>query len=132
MLSQSSTRKLVTTSHGARALSSKPKANPLFSFVPSNPLPEKPRKVGRTEIRGPYYSNFGPRMAKDVFDTFGEYIDGVKYSGGTFTLQSLSSLKENIKIAHDHGAYVSTGGFLEKILASSNGCLLYTSDAADE
>lgn len=35
--------------------------------------------------------------------------------------QEEQSLRKVIQIAHDHGAYVSTGGFLEKLLASTNG-----------
>ncbi|KAK1773792.1 hypothetical protein QBC45DRAFT_426749 [Copromyces sp. CBS 386.78] len=32
-----------------------------FGFVRHNPRPPKPRKVGVTEIRGPYYSAMGKR-----------------------------------------------------------------------
>lgn len=35
--------------------------------------------------------------------------------------QQEDSLRKVIQIAHDNGAYVSTGGFIEKLLATSNG-----------
>ena len=40
-----------------------------FGFVRHNSRPPKPRKVGVTEIRGPYYSAMGANYLKDVFDT---------------------------------------------------------------
>ncbi|KAK3348513.1 hypothetical protein B0H65DRAFT_548286 [Neurospora tetraspora] len=36
-----------------------------FGFVRHNPRPPKPRKVGVTEIRGPYYSAMGKRYLQD-------------------------------------------------------------------
>ncbi len=41
-----------------------------FGFARHNPRPPKPRKIGVTEIRGPYYSAIGKRYLQDVFDTF--------------------------------------------------------------
>jgi phosphosulfolactate synthase (CoM biosynthesis protein A) len=40
-----------------------------FGFVRHNTRPPKPRKVGVTEIRGPYYSVMGKHYLKDVLDT---------------------------------------------------------------
>jgi hypothetical protein len=40
-----------------------------FGFVRHNPRPPKPRKVGVTEIRGPYYSAMGKRYLEDVLET---------------------------------------------------------------
>lgn len=92
-----------------------------FPFIPMNALEPKPRKHGLTEIRGPYYSMMGPRYLQDIFETFGEYVDGVKYAGGSFTLQDKDSLKKMVEIAHDNGAYISTGGFIERLLSSGLG-----------
>jgi hypothetical protein len=40
-----------------------------FGFIRHNTRPAKPRKVGVTEIRGPYYSAMGKRYLKDVLET---------------------------------------------------------------
>lgn len=40
-----------------------------FGFVRHNTCPQKPRKVGVTEIRGPYYSAMGKNYLQDVLDT---------------------------------------------------------------
>jgi phosphosulfolactate synthase (CoM biosynthesis protein A) len=40
-----------------------------FGFIRHNPRPPKPRKVGVTEIRGPYYSVMGKRYLQDVLET---------------------------------------------------------------
>ncbi|KAG8917636.1 hypothetical protein FRC02_002998, partial [Tulasnella sp. 418] len=59
----------------------------LFSFLPTNKLPVKPRQIGRTEIRAAYYTPLGPRYLSDIFETYGSYVDGIKFAGGSFTLQ---------------------------------------------
>jgi hypothetical protein len=41
-----------------------------FGFIRHNNRPAKPRKVGVTEIRGPYYSAMGKRYLKDVLETW--------------------------------------------------------------
>lgn len=40
-----------------------------FGFIRHNARPPKPRKIGVTEIRGPYYSAMGKRHLEDVFET---------------------------------------------------------------
>lgn len=40
-----------------------------FGFIRHNKRPPKPRTVGVTEIRGPYYSAMGKRYLEDVFET---------------------------------------------------------------
>lgn len=40
-----------------------------FGFVRHNNRPPKPRSVGVTEIRGPYYSVMGKRYLQDVLET---------------------------------------------------------------
>lgn len=40
-----------------------------FGFVRHNKRPQKPRKVGVTEIRGPYYSAMGTNYLSDVLNT---------------------------------------------------------------
>lgn len=40
-----------------------------FSFIPRAARSTKPRKTGITEIRGPYYSAYGPRHLADLLET---------------------------------------------------------------
>jgi phosphosulfolactate synthase (CoM biosynthesis protein A) len=87
-----------------------------FSFIPRAARTSKPRKTGLTEIRGPYYSAYGPRHLADVLDIAGRWIDGVKYAGGSFALMPPDIVKSMNKLAHDHDAYVSTGGWIENVL----------------
>ncbi|KIM93483.1 hypothetical protein OIDMADRAFT_61629 [Oidiodendron maius Zn] len=71
-----------------------------LGFVRSNPRTPKPRELGVTEIRGPYYSTYGKRHLQVVMDTLGHHVDVV----------------ELIDIAHENDVYVSTGGFMEHAL----------------
>ncbi|OJD28366.1 hypothetical protein ACJ73_00237 [Blastomyces percursus] len=87
-----------------------------LGFARSNPIPAKPRKRGVTEIRGPYYSVMGKRYLADVLETMGHYVDGLKFSGGSFSLFEEKKLKELIDLAHQHDVYVSTGGWAEHLL----------------
>jgi phosphosulfolactate synthase (CoM biosynthesis protein A) len=87
-----------------------------FSFLRSNRRPEKPRRTGVTEVRGPYYSTMGTRYLQDVLETMGTHIDALKFAGGSFTLMPERVLCEIIEIAHAHDVLVSTGGFIEHVL----------------
>ncbi|KAE8333769.1 hypothetical protein BDV39DRAFT_188148 [Aspergillus sergii] len=68
-----------------------------FGFARSNPRPPKPRSKGVTEIRGPYYT-------------------GLTANIGSFSLFQEKPLRELIDLAHEHGVYVSTGGWAEHLL----------------
>ncbi|KAI1455779.1 putative sulfonate biosynthesis enzyme [Annulohypoxylon moriforme] len=92
-----------------------------FGFTRHNPTPPKPRSRGVTEIRGPYYTVMGPRYLSDVLETMGPHVDGLKFAGGSFSLFSEAPLRQLIDLAHANGVYVSTGGWIEHILASSGG-----------
>jgi phosphosulfolactate synthase (CoM biosynthesis protein A) len=92
-----------------------------YGFVRHNPIPPKPRDKAVTEIRGPYYSVMGTRYLSDVLETMGTHVDGLKFAGGSFSLFPADGLQELIRLAHSHGVYVSTGGWIEHILASSGG-----------
>jgi len=76
----------------------------------------KPRAVGLTEIRGPYYSAAGTRYLADVFETMGVYVDSLKFAGGSFCLMPPERVREMIDLCHGHDVLVSTGGFLERAL----------------
>jgi phosphosulfolactate synthase (CoM biosynthesis protein A) len=81
-----------------------------FAFVRINQREAKPRRRGLTEIRGPYYSVVGTRHLSDILETMGEYVDGVKYAGGSFALMPRKRVQELNELAHKFDVYVSTGG----------------------
>lgn len=81
-----------------------------------NRRPGKPRKRGVTEIRGPYYTVMGKRYLHDILETMGEYVDALKFAGGSFTLMPPKAVKELTDLAHEHDVLVSTGGFIEYVL----------------
>jgi phosphosulfolactate synthase (CoM biosynthesis protein A) len=87
-----------------------------FSFLPLNTRPAKPRSRGVTEIRGPYYTVFGTRYLTDLLETAGEYVDTLKFAGGSFALVPRQTLRQIIDLCHASGVLVSTGGFLERVL----------------
>src|SRR5215469_12831106 len=87
-----------------------------FPFIRMNEREGKPRTRGITEIRGPYYTPMGKRYLEDVLETMGEYVDSLKFAGGSFTLMPEKQLKEIIDLAHRYNVLVSTGGFIEHVL----------------
>ncbi len=91
-----------------------------FDFVKLEPLPPKPRARGIVEIRGPYYTSVTLGYLKDILDDWGEYIDGYKFAGGSMRLLERERVKEIIKVCHDNGVYVSTGGFVERVIVEGS------------
>lgn len=87
-----------------------------FSFLRMNERQAKPRSRGITEIRGPYYTPMGKNYLEDVLQTMGEYVDSLKFAGGSFTLLPREALKGIIDVAHSYDVMVSTGGFIEYVL----------------
>jgi phosphosulfolactate synthase (CoM biosynthesis protein A) len=87
-----------------------------FAFLPLNQRKAKPRKRGITEIRGPYYTPMGRRYLEDILETMGEYVDALKFAGGSFSLMPRKALKELIDLCHACDVLVSTGGFIEHVL----------------
>ncbi|GAA3760175.1 phosphosulfolactate synthase [Microbacterium kribbense] len=98
--------------------------NVAFNFIPRAYRAPKPRTVGLTEIRAPYYSTFGTRHLADVFDVAGAWVDGIKWAGGSFALVPPDQVRAFSDIAHEHDAYVSSGGWIETVLR-------YGDDAVD-
>lgn len=87
-----------------------------FSFLPLNSREGKPRKRGVTEIRGPYYTPMGKSYLEDVLGTMGEYVDILKFAGGSFSLMPRKAVKELIDLCHCFDVKVDTGGFIEHVL----------------
>src|SRR5213592_260809 len=88
-----------------------------FPFLQINEREPKPRKRGLTEIRGPYYSVVGRRYLEDLFETMGAYVDSLKFADGSFTLMPKKAVREIVDLCHKYDVLVSTGGFIERVLA---------------
>lgn len=87
-----------------------------FDFIRLNQRPGKPRRQGVTEIRGPYYTPMGKRTLQDILETMGEYVDALKFAGGSFSLMPRSAVQELLDLCHQYDVLVSTGGFMEYVL----------------
>ena len=87
-----------------------------FDFVEISEVPPKPRKTGVIEIRGPYYAPTTTGYVKDLLEMWGDYIDGFKFAGGSMRLLSVDMVKNILNVCHDYDVYVSTGGFVERII----------------
>ncbi|KZT04648.1 2R-phospho-3-sulfolactate synthase [Laetiporus sulphureus 93-53] len=111
------TRALTTT---APRLAPKAQVFP-FDFLPANSLDTKPRIKGLTEIRGPYYAPVTKTYLDELLSDWGDYVDGIKFAGGAFSLMPEEKLRNLIETAHKHNCYVSTGGFIERVLSASGG-----------
>lgn len=96
-----------------------------FDFVNIDMPPRKPRKSGIIEIRGPYYSSVSYGYLKDLLSDWGDYVDGYKFAGGSFRLLSRQRLRQIIQVCHANRVYVSTGGFVERVIVQG-------SDAVDQ
>jgi phosphosulfolactate synthase (CoM biosynthesis protein A) len=88
-----------------------------FAFLRLNERPAKPRTRGVTEIRGPYYTPVGRCYLEDLFEAMGMYVDTLKYAGGSFALMPREAVRALNDRCHEHQVEVSTGGFLEYVLA---------------
>jgi phosphosulfolactate synthase (CoM biosynthesis protein A) len=74
----------------------------------------------------------GRRYLKDILDTVGEYVDTLKFSGGSFALMPRAAVRELIEICHDHDVTVSTGGFVEHVLTRGSDLVRrYVGECAD-
>jgi phosphosulfolactate synthase (CoM biosynthesis protein A) len=58
----------------------------------------------------------GRHCLEDILDTMGNYVDSLKFAGGSFTLMPRRAVGEIINLCHEHDVLVSTGGFLEQVL----------------
>ncbi|XP_012091431.1 protein HEAT-STRESS-ASSOCIATED 32 isoform X2 [Jatropha curcas] len=89
---------------------------PWKTFEDDEDRPEKPRRYGVTEIRGPQYTLLSQNMLQDIFESMGQFVDGLKFSEGSHSLMPKSFIKEVIDVAHQHDVYVSTGDWAEHLL----------------
>ncbi|MEM3655251.1 MAG: phosphosulfolactate synthase [Thermoprotei archaeon] len=87
-----------------------------FEFVSTMREPPNKGGNGLVEIRGPYYSAVTLDYLRGLLDDWGEYIDGLKFAGGSFSLLSEQRLKAYIDVCHSHDVFVDTGGWIERVL----------------
>ena len=88
-----------------------------FDFVRIDMPKEKPRKTGVIEFRGPYYNTVSYGYLEDLLDDWAYYVDGYKFAGGSMRLLPRTKVKQIIQLCHNHKVYVSTGGFVERVIA---------------
>lgn len=86
------------------------------TFFEEEDRPEKPRRYGVTEMRGPYFSLLSQNLLQDIFESSGQFVDGLKFAGGSHSLMSRSYIKEVTSMARKHEVYVSTGDWAEHLL----------------
>ncbi|XP_057472065.1 protein HEAT-STRESS-ASSOCIATED 32 [Actinidia eriantha] len=86
------------------------------SFFEDEDRPEKPRRYGVTEMRGPHYTLLSQNLLQDIFESMGHFVDGLKFSGGSHSLMPKAYIKEVTNMAHKHNVYVSTGDWAEHLL----------------
>lgn len=55
-------------------------------------------------------------VIQDVFKSMGQFVDGLKFSGGSHSLLPKTFIREVTDMAHKHDVYVSTGGWGEHLL----------------
>ncbi|XP_059661116.1 protein HEAT-STRESS-ASSOCIATED 32-like [Cornus florida] len=86
------------------------------SFFENEDRPEKPRRFGVTEMRGPHYTLFSQNLIQDIFESMGQFVDGLKFTGGSHSLMQKDFVKDVTNMAHKHNIYVSTGDWAEHLL----------------
>lgn len=91
-----------------------------FNFIKIDMPPKKPRQTGIIEMRGPYYTPISYGYLKDLLDDWGEYVDGYKFAGGSMRLLSKQRVRQITRICHAHQVYVSTGGFVERVIVQGS------------
>jgi phosphosulfolactate synthase (CoM biosynthesis protein A) len=91
-----------------------------FEFVKIDMPPEKPRNAGIVEFRGPYYNSVSYGYLKELLDDWAYYVDGYKFAGGFMRLLSSARVRQIIQVCHGYGLYVSTGGFVERVIVQGS------------
>lgn len=86
------------------------------SFYEDEDRPEKPRTYGVTEVRGPHCSLFSQNLLDDIFESMGDFVDGLKFTGGSHSLLPKTYIREVTDMAHKHNVYVTTGDWAEHML----------------
>lgn len=85
-------------------------------FLRRNERAAKPRDVGITEARGPYYHTFGLRHVSDLLDVAGAYVDWLKIPAPSLALLPRDQLRKLSELCHDHDVRMSAGGLIETVV----------------
>jgi phosphosulfolactate synthase (CoM biosynthesis protein A) len=85
-------------------------------FLRRNDRAAKPRDVGVTEVRGPYYSTFGPAHLDDMLVASAPYVDWLKVPGPAIALLPPAALARMVSVCHDHDVKLSAGGLIELVV----------------
>ena len=91
-----------------------------FDFVKISDLPPKPRKSGVIEIRGPDDTPMTIGYLMDFLE-MGDYTSTALNLLEGHALLFVDIVKRILKVCHDHDVYVSTGGFVERIIVQGPG-----------
>jgi phosphosulfolactate synthase (CoM biosynthesis protein A) len=91
-------------------------AEATMPFLRRNEREGKPRRVGVTEVRGPYYSTFGPAYLKDLLAAAGPYVDWLKIPGPSLALLPEPALAQMVAVCHEHDVKASAGGLIESVV----------------
>lgn len=67
-------------------------------------------------MRGPHYTLSSQNVIQEIFESVGQFVDGLKFSGGSHSLLPRDFMKEVTEMAHRHDIYVSTGDWAEHLL----------------
>ena len=59
--------------------------------------------------------NYAFGVSQDVFESMGQFVDGLKFDGGSHSLMPTNFIKEVTDMAHKHDVYVSTGDWAEHL-----------------
>ncbi len=62
----------------------------------------------------------GKRYLEDILETMGNYIDILKFAGGSFSLMPRKAVKDLIGLCHSYNVLVDTGGYIEHVLTQGN------------
>lgn len=58
---------------------------------------------------------------QDILESMGQFVDGLKFTGGSHSLMPKTFIKEITDMAHRHNVYVSTGDWAEHLLREGPG-----------
>ena len=92
-----------------------------FSFINLNERSEKPREAGLTEIRD---MQIGLRGLQDLCEVAGDYIDILKFGGGSQALENRELVEKKIALCKQYQIDVSTGGLLERVVLQGAGAVI--------
>lgn len=101
------------------------------TLAPLRRNPESARQ-GLTEIRGPYYSSYGPDYLDDMLSVLAPFADWVKLPGPAVLLLHDDAVRRFLDVIHKHGLKASAGGAVEwAVTRGSDAVELYFDAVAD-